>query len=360
MLAWFFVTPALIIGPRLAIRVSLRLLRKSGRNVRSIAVAGATSLSSELTRLLEASSTFGVRMIGVFDDRSSGRLLSVGHHGVEVAGNLQQLVRRAREGEIDYVFITLPMRAEQRIVDLVHELADTTASVYVVPDLFVFDLMRARWATVGRLPAVSVYESPFDGVSGWIKRTEDLVVGGLLLALAAIPMLLVALGLKLTGAQSIFFRQQRYGLNGKVVRVWKFRTMTVSEDGADVVQAKPKDSRITPFGRFLRATSLDELPQLFNVLNGEMSLVGPRPHAIRVNEEYRRLIHGYMLRHKVKPGITGWAQVNGWHGEDTVEKMQKRVEHDLAYVQDWSLWLDFKILVLTVLAVFARRKGRVA
>jgi putative colanic acid biosysnthesis UDP-glucose lipid carrier transferase len=168
-------------------------------------------------------------------------------------------------------------------------------------------------------------------------------------------MLLISICLLLGSNGSVFFRQKRYGLNGRVVRVWKFRTMTVSEDGSDVVQAKQSDPRVTPFGKILRAASLDELPQLFNVLSGEMSLVGPRPHAVVVNEHFRRLIHGYMLRHKVKPGITGWAQVNGWHGDDTVEKMQQRIDHDLAYLQNWSLWLDLRILALTVATMFFRK-----
>lgn len=170
-------------------------------------------------------------------------------------------------------------------------------------------------------------------------------------------MTFIAIALKLTSPGSVFFIQRRYGLNGRVVRVIKFRTMTVSEDGADVVviAKREADPRVTRVGRFLRATSLDELPQLFNVIKGDMSLVGPRPHAVKVNEEFRRLVHGYMLRHKVRPGITGWAQINGWHGEDTVETMQKRVEHDLRYVEEWSVWFDLKILAATALAVFNRR-----
>jgi putative colanic acid biosynthesis UDP-glucose lipid carrier transferase len=203
-----------------------------------------------------------------------------------------------------------------------------------------------------------VYESPFDGVSGWLKRTEDLALGALFLVVAAIPMALTAIAIKMTSSGSILFKQKRYGLNGRVVEVWKFRTMYTSEDGALVRQAYHGDQRVTRLGSFLRTNSLDELPQLLNVLSGQLSLVGPRPHAVAHNEQYRRLVHGYMLRHKIKPGITGWAQVNGWRGEtDTTEKMQKRVDHDLAYLQNWSLWLDMKILVLTIGAVFSRKNA---
>jgi putative colanic acid biosynthesis UDP-glucose lipid carrier transferase len=355
--AWFLGTPFLLLSSRVAIRVLLRWLRRSGSNIRTVAVAGSSSLAEAIVRELEQSASFGVRVSGIFDDRSPERLKKDGGEPSRRVGTLADLIDDARRGALDYVFIALPMRAEKRIVELTNRLADTTASVYVIPDLFMFDLMRARWTMLGALPMVSVYESPFDGLNGWLKRAEDLFLGGLLLAMAAIPMVLIAFALKLSSTGSVFFRQRRYGLNGRVVRILKFRTMTVSEDGADVSQALHQDPRITSIGRFLRSTSLDELPQLFNVLTGEMSLVGPRPHAVVVNEEYRRLVHGYMLRHKVKPGITGWAQVNGWHGHDTVEKMQKRVDHDLEYVENWSLWLDLKILLLTLLAVISRKNA---
>jgi putative colanic acid biosynthesis UDP-glucose lipid carrier transferase len=220
----------------------------------------------------------------------------------------------------------------------------------VVPDLFIFQLKQARWTNVGGLPIVSIYESPFDGMNGWLKRVEDLLLGTAILVVAAIPMLAIAIAIKCTSKGSILFKQRRYGLNGKVVEVWKFRTMTCSDDGDVVRQATKCDARITRLGGFLRRSSLDELPQFFNVLAGDLSVVGPRPHAVAHNEQYRSLIPGYMLRHKVKPGITGWAQINGWRGEtDTLEKMQKRVECDLEYVQHWSLWLDLKIVALTII-----------
>ena len=353
MTAWFLCTPALLMSSRLVIRGLLRWLRRHGANTRSVAVAGAGPLADSIVQRLQESASFGVRIVGVFDDHAAA-----GRGESRIAGTLGDLVERARRGELDYVFITLPIRAEQRVIELVNQLADTTATVYVVPDVFVSDLMRARWTTLGGLPAVSVYESPFDGVSGWLKRAEDLVLGSVAFAFVALPMLAIAIGVKLTTPGSVIFRQRRYGLNGRVVEVMKFRTMSLSEDGPQISQLQRDDPRITRIGRFLRATSLDELPQLLNVLGGSMSLVGPRPHAIAVNEQYRRLIHGYMLRHKVKPGMTGWAQVNGWRGEtDTLEKMQKRVEHDLQYLENWSLWLDLRILAMTVVTVLSRRNA---
>ena len=357
-MTWFLITPLFLVYPRAATRVLLRWLRKRGSNSRTVAIAGASPLSVKVIRQLRETAAFGVQVKGVYDDRSHERLRAEGLTDLRVDGTLADLVEKARLGSVDYVFITLPMRAEKRIVELTHRLADTTASVYVIPDLFIFDLMRAQWSTVGTLPTVSVYESPFDGLNGLLKRAEDLLLGSVFVAIAAVPMLAIAAGVKLTSGGSVFFRQKRYGLNGKVVDILKFRTMTSSDDGANVPQARRDDRRITRFGRFLRSTSLDELPQLFNVLNGQMSLVGPRPHAVAHNEQYRRLILGYMLRHKIKPGITGWAQVNGWRGEtDTLDKMRQRVEHDLEYLRNWSVWLDLKILAATLRTVVSGKNA---
>src|SRR5258708_7462068 len=347
--SWFLITPSFLLASRLMVRIVLRNLRAAGRNTRAVAIVGAGTLSDTLIQQLEDSATFGVRLLGVFDDRGPERIEKDGNDGSRRVGNILQLVDMAKSGHVDYVFVALPMRAEKRIIELTNRLADTTASLYVVPDLFVFDLMRARWTMLGGLPAVSVYESPFDGMNGWLKRSEDLILGAFFLGIAAIPMLLVAAAVKLGPSGPFLFNQPPYGLNGKLLEVLKFRTMTAFEDGAEIRQARREDERVTPLGRFLRSTSLDELPQLLNVLAGTMSLVGPRPHAVAHNEEYRRLIHGYMLRHKVKPGITGLAQVNGWRGEtDDLGKMQKRVEHDLAYVENWSLWLHAHILYFTL------------
>jgi putative colanic acid biosysnthesis UDP-glucose lipid carrier transferase len=355
---WFLITPFFLIYSRIAMRLLLRWMRSAGGNTRSVAIAGATPVAESIVGQLEELADFGVRLHGIYDDRLTSRAEGNPSLPLRRAGSLDQMVEQARQGTLDYVLIALPMRAEKRIVDLTNRLADTTASVYVIPDLFIFDLMRARWTSLGALPMVGVYESPFDGLSGIVKRLEDVMLGALFLLLAAVPMLIIAIALKVTSKETVLFRQQRYGLNGRVVRVIKFRTMNVSEDGGNVIQAQRNDPRITPIGRFLRRTSLDELPQLLNVLVGDMSLVGPRPHAVKVNEDFRRLVHGYMLRHKVKPGITGWAQVNGWHGEDTLETMQKRVNHDLAYLENWSLWFDLKILFVTIAALFQRKTQR--
>jgi putative colanic acid biosysnthesis UDP-glucose lipid carrier transferase len=253
---------------------------------------------------------------------------------------------------VDQIYIALPMASQPRIVRLLEEVHDTTASIYFVPDIFVFDLIQARIDTIGDIPVVAVCESPFFGVNGLVKRASDLLIASAILVLIAPVLIACAVGVKLSSPGPVFFRQRRYGVDGREIVVYKFRTMKVLEDGAAVVQATRGDPRVTRFGAFLRRYSLDELPQFVNVLQGRMSVVGPRPHAVAHNEMYRKLIRGYMFRHKVKPGITGLAQVNGFRGETaTLEPMKGRVEHDLAYLRNWSLLLDLKIIVMTVAVV---------
>ena len=351
MAVWGIVVPVAMGGVRLIYRELLRIFRADGRNTRTLAFAGCCNATQKMVAHISEVPWMGLRVLGVFDDRSLDRIV---FGDLSFEGDLQNLIDRARAGEIDIVYVTLPMHAHRRIIQLVEKLSDTTVSVYVVPDMFVFDLFKAKWSTVAGLPVVSVYESPFYGIDGWIKRAEDVVIGSLILALIAPFLLLIGLGIKLTSPGPVLFKQRRYGLNGGIVEVWKLRSMSVCDDGDTVVQAQKNDARITPFGAFLRRTSLDELPQFINVLQGQMSIVGPRPHAVAHNEQYRRLIHGYMVRHKIKPGITGWAQVNGWRGEtSTMDKMQQRVDCDLEYLRNWSLWLDIKIIFMTILKGFS-------
>jgi putative colanic acid biosynthesis UDP-glucose lipid carrier transferase len=239
---------------------------------------------------------------------------------------------------------------------LLDDLRDTTASIYFVPDLFVTDLIQGRIASINGMPAVAVCETPFTGMDGVIKRVSDVVLSLLILALIAPLMLAIAIGVKRSSPGPILFKQRRYGADGKEILVYKFRSMSVCEDGDRIVQATRNDQRVTRLGGFLRRSSLDELPQFINVLQGRMSIVGPRPHAVAHNELYRKLVNGYMVRHKVKPGITGWAQVNGYRGEtDTVDKMQKRIEYDLDYLRNWSLGMDLWIILKTVGVVLKDR-----
>ena len=252
----------------------------------------------------------------------------------------------------------LAARLEVRVLDLLDDLKDTTVSIYYVPDIFLSDLIQSRSGEVAGIPVISMCETPFFGYRGVIKRVTDVVLT-LAVLVPLFPVLaLVALLVKISSPGPAIFRQRRYGLDGQEITVYKFRTMTVTEDGDRVVQATVGDRRITPIGAVLRRYSIDELPQLINVLQGRMSIVGPRPHAVAHNEQYRKLIKGYMVRHKVKPGITGWAQVNGWRGEtDTLEKIEQRVAHDIYYIENWSAWLDLKILVMTPLALITGKNA---
>jgi len=352
---WALAVPFGLAGLRFAYRKVLRSMRAEGRNSRTVAFAGCGKAARRIAQHINSQPWMGLRVLGAFDDRSLNR---TGPGEVPLLGDLKNMMERARAGEIDIVYLALPMQAERRIVQLIDQLADTTVSVFVVPDIFVFDLFNAQWSSLGGMPVVSVFDSPFYGVNGGLKRFEDVVIGSLILLLVSPLMLGIAAAVKFTSPGSVIFKQRRYGLNGETVYVWKFRSMTVSDNGDKVIQATKNDARITPLGAFLRRTSLDELPQFFNVLQGHMSIVGPRPHAVAHNEEYRRLLHGYMLRHKVKPGITGWAQVNGWRGEtDTLDKMKGRLDCDLAYVREWSLWLDIKIIFMTVFKGFVNRNA---
>lgn len=357
-IVWLVLTPAATASARVALRMVLRTLRKRGFNTRHFAICGVNKLAVQLARNVQNSPELGLQFVGFFDDRPERRTTESAGENRPHTGNLKQLVELAKSGQVDMVFITFPMRAEDRIRRFLRELSDTTASVYIVPDFFVFQMLHARWNQIDGLPVVSVFETPISGIDGVLKRGFDLVVGLVLLILLAPVLLACAGAIKITSPGPVFFRQKRYGLSGEEIRVWKFRSMRVMEDGGLVKQASRDDDRITPVGRLLRKTSLDELPQLFNVIGGSMSLVGPRPHATAHNEQYRAMIDGYMLRHKVKPGITGLAQVNGWRGEtETLEKMERRVEFDHRYIREWSLWMDIKILIKTALVVLRQENA---
>ena len=294
----------------------------------------------------------GVRIAGYFDDRAPERIQE------KILGPINALADYVRAHGVDVIYISLPMASQPRILKVLEELRDTTASIYFVPDIFVFDLIQARVDSIGGLPVVAVCETPFTGLNGLVKRASDLALGSLILLLIAPLLAAIALGVKLSSPGPIFFKQRRYGVDGRKIVIYKFRTMTVAEDGDVVRQATRNDSRVTRFGAFLRRYSLDELPQFINVLQGRMSVVGPRPHAVAHNEVYRKLIRGYMIRHKVKPGVTGLAQVRGWRGEtDTVEKMKGRIECDLDYLRHWSLLLDLSIIVKTVLVVLRKQNA---
>lgn len=351
---WAWVAPVSQLGAHFALRFAApHILNLQGERRRAI-VAGMNAQGIELARRLATDPYSRIHVVGFFDDREATRINDNEEH--TMLGKIAALPAYARDHQVDHIYISLPMASQPRILTLLDELRDTTASIYFVPDIFVTDLIQGRMDSVSGLPVVAVCETPFTGLSGLIKRSSDVALSLLILVLTAPLLLVIALAVKLTSPGPVIFRQRRYGLDGREIIVYKFRSMSVTEDGALIRQASKGDARITPVGRFLRRTSLDEFPQFFNVLQGRMSIVGPRPHAVAHNEMYRKLIKGYMLRHKVKPGITGWAQVNGYRGEtETLEKMSGRIEYDLDYLRNWSLRLDLYIIAKTVWVVFGQK-----
>lgn len=357
-MAWFAMVLAVLCGYRLLIRRVLQSLRRRGFNTRSVAIVGTGEVGERLAWSIANAPWMGLNLVGFYDDQPRQIDLSPFAKRVPVVGNLEQLIIDTRAGHLDKVYITLAMSQEPQISQVIKALSDTTASVYLIPDVFMFDLLHARSESINGLTSISIFDTPMDGTNGLLKRLEDILVASLILLLIAVPMLLIGAAIKLSSSGPVLFRQCRYGLDGRSIVVWKFRSMSVLENDNNVRQATRNDARITPLGAFLRRTSLDELPQFVNVLRGDMSIVGPRPHAVAHNEQYRKQVRGYMLRHKVKPGITGWAQINGWRGEtDTLDKMQKRVEFDLEYIEHWSVWLDLKIILLTLFKGFINKNA---
>jgi putative colanic acid biosynthesis UDP-glucose lipid carrier transferase len=347
VLTWAVLTPAPLILVLLGLEVAMRRLLLSSSNLRKAVFAGYNEVSVSLANRLAGAPETCIAVEGFFDDRSSERLGVEG--GARLLGSLSELAAYVNTRKIDVIFIALPMRHVQRVLDLLDELRDTTASIYFVPDVFVFDLIQSRTGDILGIPVVAMCETPFSGYRGVAKRVMDVAFSLTAMILLLPLFLVVSLLVKLSSPGPVIFRQRRYGLDGHEIHIYKFRTMTVTEDGNTIRQATRDDARVTPVGRFLRHYSLDELPQLMNVVRGQMSLVGPRPHAVAHNEEYRKLIKGYMTRHKVLPGITGLAQVNGCRGETArLEDMRRRIEYDLDYLRRWSPGLDLKILFKTI------------
>ena len=348
---WFIVTPIALIISHLAVRQIANSLRKGGE-MRSVVIVGANDMGIKLAKNIQEFPYLMMEVRGYFDDRDKSRS---GADKIPLMGEISDVVDYVIEHNVEMIFISLPMSAQPRIRKLLDDLHDSTASIYFLPDVNIFELIQARFDNVGGVPVVAICDTPFHGVDSVVKYVSDFVLAFLILILLLPFMIGIAVAVKLTSLGPAIFKQRRYGLNGEEIIVYKFRTMKVTEDGPQIMQAHKDDPRLTKIGGFLRRTSLDELPQLINVLQGRMSIVGPRPHAVAHNELYRKLIRGYMLRHKVKPGITGWAQVNGLRGEtQDLKKMQARIEYDLQYLQNWSIWLDLWIIMRTVWVVLRR------
>jgi putative colanic acid biosynthesis UDP-glucose lipid carrier transferase len=355
LLIWFALTPIVLWSGTTGIR---RLFLNVGVNhmqERRAVIVGANELGLLLEERIRDQPLLRIKLLGFFEDRECS---DASHRSDSLLGQVADVPEFVRICGVNVVYITLPAAPQPRILKLLDGLRDTVASVYFVPDLHALNILQARVDVVHGMPMFSVYESPFFGVRSLAKRLSDIAISTLLCILAAPVLLAVAIAVKYSSQGPILFRQRRYGLDGREIMVYKFRSMTVTEDGAtSYTQVTREDSRVTPVGAFIRRTSLDELPQLINVLEGSMSIVGPRPHAIAVNEHYRRVIPSYMLRHKIKPGITGWAQVNGYRGGDDLPTMTKRIECDLEYLENWSLWFDLRIIARTVWVLLGDKRA---
>ncbi len=350
MLTWFVATPVFMLVAHIGMRKYIHRLHDLGRTRRAV-IVGGNEAGERLARRLQNNECLLTDFLGYFDDRKPERMFAAARG--QFLGHTSELQDYVLKHRVDVVYISLPISHKDRISALLNVLKDSTVSVYVVPDIFTYDLIQARIDQIGGIPVIAILETPFTSVNALNKRLSDIVLASLILIAISPLMLIIALAVKLSSPGPVIFKQRRYGLNGEEIVVYKFRTMRVCEDGEQIRQATPDDDRVTPIGRFLRKTSMDELPQFVNVLQGRMSIVGPRPHAVAHNELYRKLISGYMLRHKAKPGITGWAQVNGLRGEtETLDKMAARVQYDLDYLRNWSLSLDLLIIVKTIWLVF--------
>lgn len=356
---WALLTPTILVGCTLSLQELVRRVMGQATHRRHVIFAGCNDTSLTLAGRLGRHAALCMNVVGFFDDRHPMRLRDVGRQAL--LGRLSDLPEYVRSQPVDAIFVALPLRDMPRVQNLLRELQDTTASIYYLPDVPFSPVgapVQARPCDLLGMPVVALCEGPFYGCRGAIKRLMDIGIAAALLLILSPLLLAIAVMVKVTSPGPAIFRQRRYGLNGQEIVVYKFRTMKVTEDGDEIRQATRDDPRATNVGRILRRYSLDELPQLVNVLQGRMSLVGPRPHAVAHNEQYRRMIRGYMIRHKVLPGMTGLAQVNGCRGEITqIDDLEARLRYDLEYLRRWSPLLDLKILLLTIPASLGSSKA---
>jgi len=359
MTTWFVINWVLLVTFRILLRAALRKLRARGYNTRRVVVVGSGRLVRRVADRIRNESWTGLKVVSCIDAKHGFVPCSADEQAPSASVPLDGLAEYVADSGIDQIWLAFPMREEEQIKRVLHTLRHCTADIRMVPDIFEFFLLNHSMSEVAGLPVINLRATPLVGMNRIVKEVEDRLLGLLILALISPVMVALAIGVKLSSPGPVLFKQKRHGWDGKPIEVWKFRSMKVHEEKTGhVTQASRNDSRITPYGAFIRRTSLDELPQFINVVQGTMSIVGPRPHAIEHNEQYKHLVDQYMLRHKVKPGITGWAQINGYRGEtDTLDKMQKRVEHDLYYIDNWSPWLDIKIIVLTLFKGFVHRNA---
>jgi putative colanic acid biosynthesis UDP-glucose lipid carrier transferase len=347
---WQFTIISLLISYRVILRYLLRWIRAKGLNSRKVVIVGTGQAAKQFGQKINDNVGLGFDLLGFYGEQLSKEDKTCNEDDGEINHNLgdfTSLITDAKNKKFDRIYIVLPLSEQHLTNDLINELSDTTVNVYIIPDVFTFELLQSKIENVVGIPSISIYSTPMQGVQTIIKRIEDIVLSIVIIVLISPLLLLLFCLVKIISPGPAIFKQTRYGIDGKCFEVYKFRTMKVSQE-QETTQVIKNDPRVTVIGKYLRAHSLDELPQFFNVLMGEMSIVGPRPHAVHHNEEYRKLIQGYMLRHKMKPGITGWAQINGFRGEtNTLDKMENRVKYDLEYIKKWSVLFDLYIVLIT-------------
>lgn len=357
MVCWIAVAAVALCLSRVTLRSGLRWLRSQGFDSKTVALVGGGALAQRVTQHLRSVSGSGLEPVGYFaatpEEQVNGSLPCLGQL-VDIKPVLEN------EGlRIDQLWILLPFAAEAKVREILHELRHSTVDIRMIPDMFGYQLLNYSTDNIGGLPVLNLSYSPLSGLNRYAKELLDRMLALYILIAISPLMLLIALVVRLTSSGPVLFKQVRHGWDGRPFTVYKFRTMhgrRPPEKGYQ--QARRNDPRVTPIGQFLRRTSLDELPQFLNVLEGTMSIVGPRPHPIELNNMFRDQVERYMWRHKVKPGITGWAQVNGYRGEtDTLDKMRKRVEYDLYYIEHWSLWFDIRIILMTLWRGFTDRNA---
>jgi len=354
---WFVLGVFLILLIRLFAYWGLRLMRSKGFNYKSVVIIGAGDLGKEVLQRVSQSAWTGFKVVAIFDDNKDLQGGTI--YDVFIETEVDNIANYVSDNNIDEVWLALPLNAEARMKALVDKLSSTSVNVRLIPDIFGLSILNHGFTEIAGMPVVDLCTSPMRGFNRGLKSVEDKVLAFIILMMISPVLLVIAITIKLTSKGPVLFKQKRYGWDGRIINVYKFRSMKVhNEFDGSITQAIKKDPRITRFGALLRRTSLDELPQFYNVLQGRMSIVGPRPHAVAHNEHYKEVVDQYMLRHKVKPGITGWAQINGWRGEtDTLDKMKSRVECDLYYIENWSLWFDLKIIFMTVFKGFINKNA---
>lgn len=351
---WLLASISAIYLNRLVVRQLLLRWGRTGRLTRNVAIVGAGDQGSLLFDFLKKQQYPWIRVVGIFDDRAERVSASI--DGRQLTGNIETLLAMARRDRIDDILVALPWGAEERILAILNKLQVLPANIRLSSDIVGFKFPFHGYSYYNGVPALNVFDKPLSGGDYLVKCIEDKVLATLILMLIFPVLIVIAILIKLDSPGPVFFRQKRYGFNNQLIEVWKFRSMRIDQQDDNAKQLTTRDDpRVTRLGRILRKTSLDELPQFFNVLTGEMSIVGPRPHATEAKAAgrlYENVVQQYAARHKVKPGITGWAQVNGWRGDtDTEEKIQKRVEYDLDYINNWSLTRDLVIILRTVTVV---------